>query len=57
MLVALGLGLFAVSILIAVAIGWKAALGSRAWNEAGHVNLVQVMATNGNGKNGHNGKQ
>jgi hypothetical protein len=58
-MVALGLGLFAFSMLVAVAIAWKAAVTSRDWNEAGHINLVQVMAQNGkgNGKNGTNGKK
>lgn len=45
-MVALGLGLFAVSMIIAIAFGWKAANSSRDWDEAKHVNLIQA----GNGK-------
>ncbi|HEY3364348.1 MAG TPA: hypothetical protein VGK74_04790 [Symbiobacteriaceae bacterium] len=48
-MVALGLGLFALSMVIAVALGWKAAEGSKVWDEASHINLVQTLG-NGKGK-------
>jgi len=47
-MVALGLGIFAFAMLIAIAIGWKAANSSRDWDESKHINLIQ--ASNGSGK-------
>lgn len=44
---ALGLGLFAFSMILAVGLGWIAAKNSREFNESRYVSLVNG---NGNGK-------
>lgn len=45
----LGLGLFAIAMVLAVGLGWVAATNSRNFDESKHVNLV-ATALNGNGK-------
>lgn len=47
---ALGLGLFAVAMVLAVSLGWIAAKNSREFDESKHINLVATMLGNGNGK-------
>ncbi|MFZ5826546.1 MAG: hypothetical protein ACOY94_19815 [Bacillota bacterium] len=48
---ALGLGLFAVAMILAVGMGWIAATNSRNFDESKHENLVALSLNgNGNGK-------
>lgn len=44
---ALGLGLFAVAMIVALVLGRKAANNSRKWDEARHISLIKAA---GNGK-------
>lgn len=44
----LGLGLFALAMVLTIVLGWTAAVNSRSFDDSKHVNLV---LSNGNGSN------
>lgn len=44
---ALGLGLFAFALIVALAMGWAAVINSRKFDESKHVNLIQTQLGKG----------